>query len=90
MSACFERGCNGCTDCTDYEGGDMDATPIDDSDYWLTQAYGEGRKDEREKTNVLLSALQEIAGMTFDPWTNGARAGEIARAALKAAGSTHV
>lgn len=34
----------------------MDAMPIDDSDYWLTQAYGEGRKDERESLSNPLSA----------------------------------
>lgn len=28
-------------------------------------------------------ALREIAEMTYDAWTNGARAGEIARAAIK-------
>lgn len=31
------------------------------------------------------SALQEIAGMTFDPWTNGARAREIAFSAMAVA-----
>ena len=32
--------------------------------------------------DALRVALEEIAGMTYDSWTNGARAGEIARAAL--------
>lgn len=31
----------------------------------------------------LVEALEEIASMTYDSWTNGARAGEIARAVLK-------
>lgn len=31
---------------------------------------------------IPVAALREIADMTFDPWTNGAKAGEIARAAL--------
>lgn len=34
--------------------------------------------------DALRDALQEIAGMTYDKWTNGYRAGEIARDALAA------
>lgn len=33
------------------------AVPIDDSDYWLTQAYGEGRRDEREATMAEFAAI---------------------------------
>ena len=36
----------------------------------------------------LLESLQKIAGNTYDEWTNGAEAGRIARAAIRARGNT--
>lgn len=35
------------------------------------------------ENQALRGALREIAGMTYDSWTNGARAGELACAAMK-------
>ena len=36
----------------------------------------------------LTSALREIAGMTFEPWTNGVKAGDIAMNATRAVDDT--
>ena len=38
----------------------------------------------REQVRVLREALDDIATETYDSWTNGAKAGKIARAALAA------
>lgn len=40
-------------------------------------------RDQDQDRAQLVAALEEIASMTYDSWTNGARAGEIARAVLK-------
>ena len=38
----------------------------------------------REQVRMLREALDDIATETYDSWTNGAKAGKIARAALAA------
>jgi len=66
---------------TDYDDY-YDASKKDGEVIQGKNGYGQIDVFARESSGVLLAALQEIAGMTFDPWTNGARAGEIARAAI--------
>lgn len=51
----------------------------------VSTPLGGAMKDARppgQAAEPMRAALQEIAAMTFDPWTSGARAGEIARAAI--------
>lgn len=51
-------------------------------------AYELGFNRQKKQSDELLAALKEIADETYDQWSNGAKAKEIALAAIEKAEAT--